>query len=47
MMEKGVAIDSYVARIVLIIVYIINYTQLMLRSAMVKRKSIAEMQLRF
>ena len=30
MMDKSVAIDSYIARIVLIIVYIINYTQLML-----------------
>ena len=31
MMEKGVAIDSYIAHIVLVIVYIINYTQLMRR----------------
>ena len=28
MMEKGVAIDSYIAHIVVMIVYIINYTQL-------------------
>ena len=28
MVEKGFAIDSYIAGIVLMIVYIINYTQL-------------------
>ena len=38
MMEKGVAIESYIARIVLIIVYIINDTQLMLRCACTSRR---------
>ena len=28
MMENAVAIDSYIAHIVLMVVYIINYTQL-------------------